>query len=70
MRGAATALTVAGTAVGAALAGRNRSAPPAPGSPCWPGDCSGVSVMQAGRQSAEDPAQTVEPQRARLSEHA
>jgi hypothetical protein len=62
---------VAGTAVGAALAGRNRSAAAGAGLALLAGGLlRRFAVMQAGRQSAEDPAQTVEPQRARLSEHA
>ena len=68
---AATALTVAGTAVGAAFGGRNRPAAAGAGLALLAGGLlRRFAVMQAGRQSAEDPAQTVEPQRARLSEHA
>jgi hypothetical protein len=67
----ATGLTVAGTALGATLGGRYRPAAAGAGLALLAG---GVlrrfAVMQAGRQSAEDPAQTVEPQRQRLAERA
>lgn len=65
----ATGLTVAGTAVAATLGGRHRPAAAVAGLALLAG---GVlrrfAILQAGRQSAEDPAQTVEPQRRRLAE--
>jgi formate-dependent nitrite reductase membrane component NrfD len=71
LRRAATALTVTGTAVGATVGGRNRLAAAGAGLALLAGGLlERFAILEAGRSSAEDPAQTVEPQRRRLAERA
>ncbi|WP_066524170.1 NrfD/PsrC family molybdoenzyme membrane anchor subunit [Corynebacterium bouchesdurhonense] len=63
---AAEACVVAGGA-GALLAGRNRAAAALSGAALMAGSClTRFGIIQAGRQSTEDPKYVVEPQRERL----
>lgn len=64
---AAEACVIAGGA-GALLAGRNRAAAALSGAALMAGSClTRFGVIQAGRQSTEDPKYVVEPQRQRLA---